>query len=522
MKKTKLTAMAAFINVSAIFAGGLLTNTNQSAQFLRNPSQDAATNIYSVYSNPAGVIKMPEGFHFSFNNQSAFQTRTITSTYAPFTGFGGNATKEFEGTASAAIVPSLQGVFRKGNWALSGSIAVSGGGGKATFNEGLPSFEAPIAYLATQVGASSYSVDQYMNGSNMIIGAQIGGTYKINEMFSAYGGFRLNIVNNGYQGHLKNIKINPQHPTLNPTGQMMLATDFFNGAAAGMTGVVNQLAPSITAGAGGYTMAQLVGSGQMTQAMANQLAAGLGSPAGFNQMTLQTVSTQYAANAEKYNGLSASVADKNLDCDQSGWGISPIVGLNFSYNKLNVGMKYEFNTKLNVENKTKIDDTGLFKNGVNTPHDIPALFTIGASYQVLPCLSASVGYHHFFDSESKMDGDKQKHIDGGANEYVAGLEYNINPMFLVSGGVQITQYGVKDGYQKDISFACDSYGIGLGGAVNVSPKVRINVGYFWSVYSDYAKNTDNYYPAAAPTAIKGTDVFSRTNKVFGAGVDFSF
>lgn len=63
-------------------------------------------------------------------------------------------------------------------------------------------------------------------------------------------------------------------------------------------------------------------------------------------------------------------ADKELDCDQTGWGVTPILGLDFKMNKWNIGVKYEFNTKLNVENKTRIDNTGLFANGVNTPHDI--------------------------------------------------------------------------------------------------------------------------------------------------------
>ena len=42
-------------------AGGILTNTNQSIDFLRNPSRDAAIGLDGVYSNPAGVAFMPEG-----------------------------------------------------------------------------------------------------------------------------------------------------------------------------------------------------------------------------------------------------------------------------------------------------------------------------------------------------------------------------------------------------------------------------------------------------------------------------
>jgi len=517
MNKSKLVAIATILNISASFAGGLLTNTNQSVHFLRNPARDASTQIDAVYTNPAGLIKLGEGFHFSFTNQSAFQTRTINSTYAPFVGFGGIDTKEFEGKASAPIIPSLQGVYRIGDWALSGSIAVSGGGGKATFNHGLPSFESTIAGLPVMLSANGvpttqYSVDQYMKGSAFIYGAQLGGTYKINEMFSAYAGFRLNIVNNGYEGHLRDIRINPMHPTINPTGSMMLATDFFNAAAGLATGVVNTLNPIIVGGAGNYTVSQLIAAGQLSQDMANQLKAGLGNPDNFNSMTIENVQKGYATVAEGHRQNAATVADKNLDCSQSGWGVAPILGFNFSYDKLNVGVKYEFKTKLNVENKTKIDDTGMFKDGVNTPHDIPAYLTIGASYQILPSLSASVGYHHFFDSDAKMADNKQKDA-GSTNEYLAGLEYRINRLFLVSAGGQITRYGIGDTYQKDLSFAVNSYSVGLGGEITISPKVKINVGYFWTKYSDYDK-----VPGGGTTK----DVFSRTNKVFGAGVDFSF
>ena len=166
-----------------------------------------------------------------------------------------------------------------------------------------------------------------------------------------------------------------------------------------------------------------------------------------------------------------------------------------------------------------------FKNGVNTPHDIPALFTVGVSYQITPQLMASIGYHHFFDSDADMADDKQQFINGGINEYLAGAEYRINKMFLVSAGVQFTRTGVTDDYQKDLSFSLDSYSIGFGGAVNVSKNVTINIGYFWTSYSDWTIDKDKYSSVTGtnpPVYIQGKDVFSRTNKVFAAGVAFSF
>lgn len=472
MNRSKLIAIAVFCNLSAVaFAGGLLTNTNQSVHFLRNPARDASTEIDAVYTNPAGLIKLSDGLHFSFTNQSAFQTRVITTTFPGFVMNGGSDTREFKGKASVPIIPSLQGAYKKGKWVLSGSAAVTGGGGKATFNHGLPSFEVlalgsvGIVNATKVVKANRYEVDQHMKGSNMIIGTQLGGTYEINKMFSAYAGFRLNIVSNKYEGYLRGLKMNLT-PASSPefSQQLVYAKE---------------------------VLEQVMQTPGLTDTQRGQMAI------------MAKASTDEGA---------------MLESSQTGWGVAPILGFNFNYeDKLNIGVKYEFKTSLDVENDTKRDDTGMFADGVNTAHDIPSLLTVGVSYKILPSLTASVGYHHYFDSKAKMDGGKQKYA-GSSNEYLAGVEYQIDRMFLVSAGGQITRYGVNDSYQKDLSFACNSYSIGLGGAVNISPTVRLNVGYFWTTYSDYKKPMDNYLG----TGMKGTDVFSRTNKVFGAGVDFSF
>ena len=97
MNKTKLICAALALSAAATAsAGGILTNTNQNIAFLRNPAQDAVIGIAGVYSNPAGVAFMNNGFHLSLNIQNAHQTREITSTFAPFA-YGaknfGNTTK---------------------------------------------------------------------------------------------------------------------------------------------------------------------------------------------------------------------------------------------------------------------------------------------------------------------------------------------------------------------------------------------------------------------------------------------
>ncbi|MBP1615906.1 MAG: putative outer membrane protein [Bacteroidetes bacterium] len=480
MRKLTLISVVLLIVSIPTFAGGLLTNTNQHILFLRYLARDASTQIDAVYSNPAGLAFMEDGFHMSFNVQSAFQTRTITSTFAPFEGNGGEATKKFKGEASVPFIPSLYGVYKKGNWAFSGSFAVTGGGGKATFNNGLGSFESGVAMVpatltaAGLTGTDQYSVQSYMDGSQIIYGLQIGATYKINENFSAYVGMRANYVNNSYFGYLRDIQANING------GSMVNVSDYFTGVST-----------------------------YLTQVAASYEAAG-------NTATAEAYRTQAATMQE----TAAKFEDKELDCDQTGWGITPILGVNFKKGKWNVGVKYEFNTKLNIENKTKKNTTGLvaYNDGVNTPHDIPSLLTAGVTYEILPELRASVGYHHFFDTHAKMANNKQDYINEGTNEFLAGAEWDVCKWAQVSAGMQRTKYDVGDGYQNDMSFAVSSYSYGFGAGFNIAKNAKVNVAYFWTNYGNYKEDYDSYNG----TGLAGTDVYRRTNKVFGVGIDYKF
>lgn len=492
MKKNLGIGIAMLIVSSTTFAGGLLTNTNQHIAFLRNPARDASIEIDAVYSNPAGLAFLyRDGFHISLNGQSAYQTRTINSCFRPFgMNIDGRTDKEgcreFVGKASAPIVPSLQAAYKRNKWVFSGSFAVTGGGGKATFNNGLGSFESQVAMipgLLQQAGtllgrpelqqASKYAVDSYMQGRQYIFGLQLGATYKITDYLSAYVGARFNYVSNGYMGHIRDIKSN-----IGPNGEMVNLNHYFTQMGE-----------------------------QAVQAAAAFQAAG-------DQASYE----KYMKLAGAANAVAEQTADKELDCDQTGWGVTPILGVDFKWKKLNVGVKYEFNTRLNVQNNTKVDDTGMFKDGVNTPHDIPSLLTVGVGYEILPMLRASVGYHHFFDTHAKMAGGKQKYISQGTNEYLAGLEWDICKWAQVSVGMQRTKYSLDDEYMSDMSFTTSSYSFGLGAGFQLAKDLKLNVAYFWTNYETQDKTVDNFLNSN----LTYTDSFTRTNKVFGVGIDYCF
>ena len=208
-----------------------------------------------------------------------------------------------------------------------------------------------------------------------------------------------------------------------------------------------------------------------------------------------------------------------LDVDQRGWGVAPILAVGYHQGPLTLAARYEFRTKINTENKTHTLNaptgteayTAAYQDGVKTRYDMPALLAVAAGYEFTPKLRATLEYHFFDDKNAQMAGDRQKELTRGTHEFLAGVEYDINQRFTVSCGAQRTDYGLSDNYQQDTSFACDSWSIGMGGAWNINEKIRLNAGYFISLYSDYEK-----------VASFGKETFSRTNNVIGIGIDYKF
>ena len=65
MKKLLLILTCVLLCPYLLNAGGIVTNTNQSATWVRTMVRDASTGIDAVYFNPAGLVKLNDGFHFS-------------------------------------------------------------------------------------------------------------------------------------------------------------------------------------------------------------------------------------------------------------------------------------------------------------------------------------------------------------------------------------------------------------------------------------------------------------------------
>ena len=560
--KYQKTALAALLlaMVTSTQAGGLLTNTNQNIAFNRNFARVGAIGIDGVYFNPAGVAFLDQGFHLSLNFQNVYQTRQITSAFSipafantpyeyPFTLNGGDKTdgsKFYEGKASVPILPSFQVAYNKDKWSFQAGFGLTGGGGKASFNEGLPSFERQIAILpalinqqlptfSTLLGqqetpATSYSMQSYMSGHQYNFGLQLAVAYKINENLSVFGGARFNYIYNKYEGNITNI-------SADVNGNSQNLYEYFGSKAKLLTEKAAALQAQAVAAktqADAY-QAQANAATDPTakaqlQAAANQYAAGAQQASAGAKMV--------SAGADKLNSSKELVKDRYVEVSQRGWGITPILGIDYRTGKWNFAARYEFTTKFNIENNTKRDDTQKYENGVNTPNDIPGILALGAQYEVLKNLRVMAGYNHYFDKDARMDNNKQRFLKHNTQEFLAGVEWDINPSVTVSAGGQRTLYGLGDGkYLTDLSFVTSSYSFGVGAKIKVAKNAHLNVAYFFTNYSKFTKNYEDAITIGREQvtqpdgtisvqpktlATKNTDIFTRTNKVLGVGLDIDF
>ena len=494
MYKVKFISVAVMLaTATTAMAGGILTNTNQSVEFLKNPARDAAIGLDGVYSNPAGVVFMPEGFHLAINWQYAHQTRTVRSTN-PLFALGkkndGKTSKTFEGIADAPFIPSVQAAYNTGNWSIQFNFSIPGGGGVCEFEKGLGSFESAVGMIAKQLeplGAQGYDVDAYMRGRQYYFGFQLGAAYKINEHLSVYGGLRALYGNASYKARLSNIQVNTQ-------GGYVNFDTFLNNAVSNINKQLGQA--ELATQMGVYTQEQYAAAKAKADAALEQLDP-----------------------LQKYS------LGVNLMSNQIGIGIAPVIGVDYKVGAFNFAVKYEFNTQMKMKNNStlekamEVEAVNKFQDGTKVDEDAPALLTVGAQWSVIPSVRVNAGYHHYFDTKANWYNHSEKLLDGDTNEYLAGAEWDINEKFNISAGGQITRYQLTDDYMNDMSFVVNSYSFGFGVSYKPTKNIKVTAAYFQTNYEDYDKVT------MADPSTKATivgDSFTRTNSVLGLGAEFTF
>ena len=477
--KFALALVAAMTITTTVFAGGPMTNSNQSASFLRSIARGTSLDPDAVYNNPAGVVFMDNGFHIGINDQMAKQTRTVTSTYAPFAMSNGNATKEYVGEVFSPIIPSVHFAWKHNRWAVMVGMGVNGGGGSLEFADGLASFERQFSVLpgaisqlgqqlgqmnpAMAVSANRYSMDMYLKGNSMTLAFNAGVAFRITDWLSAAAQLRYSTTSNGYEGYMKNIQINPTMAAMGLQGDMMSAAQFFTAAGAAL--------------------------GQLNPALAQQAAV-------------------YAA----------QTADHILDVKQKGTSISPVLALAFHKGKWDASVKYEFKmaTELEIESEPiSAHDpviNGIFPNGAKVKSETPALLAVALSRH-FGSVKVTAEWHHYFDKDAQNSFSPC--ITGNTNEYLLGAEWSISDKWLVSAGVQRTALNMDINKYSDMNFVTSSTSVAAGVKYNFSEKVGLNLGIMPTFY-------DKETAVGQASGINFTDVYHRTSIAWGIGLDLKF
>lgn len=544
MNKLKAACLTAAIASSSVsFAGGFLTNTNQNVAFNRMMSREASIGIDGVYYNPAGVVFLGDGHHLSINWQLAYQDRTIKNDYRLFTNNVNNpiTPREFKGEAFAPVIPSFQYAYNKGRWSFQGNFALTGGGGKCTFDNGLGSFERIVAETAmaacglarTVDGAlgsvlgrevsmfgsdqafgagGKYSFNSYMHGRQYYFGLSLGAAYKVSDNFSVFGGVRGIYATTNYYGYVEDIKVGnmPLYMVLDPTkkdaANIELSCDQ---SGIGFTPIIGV---DFKTGKWNFSAKYEFKTRMRLKNKSVNLVPSIGNlPANLSSQMTQILTAQFTQ-----AGLPAEQAAAKAEA------AATAVLANQTVQKTMLGLKNQFDTELD-------EAIGEYADGKKIAADIPAYLSVGVGYSPIDPLRINVGFHFFDDKNAKAYNNRQEKLGHGTLEYNAGVEYDINKKFTVSAGWQSTNYGLPEEeattskdkrFMDDKSFVTSSNSVGLGGVWHFNKKMSFTVAYFHTFYQH--KKTTESVELIPGNAINYSADYSRNNNVFAAGIDINF
>ncbi|MBN1386992.1 MAG: hypothetical protein JW965_01010 [Bacteroidales bacterium] len=470
----------------SIFAGGLVTNTNQSAMFTRFQCRDATIDVDAAYYNPAGLVHFSDGFFFSVNNLTLGEVDLITSDSDNF-----DEPQEYKGRVITPIFPAVYAVYKTGRFAFSGGVNLIGGRGSAKYETGLPSFERKIADLIPYMRTNLEPVDQAVtdvSGSDPLYsnitdyeltaeytirsfhpGLQLNMAYMINDYFSVATGLRLVRGKNTYRGSLTGINISGTN-------------------------------------ADGYFKMD---------------------PADYLREIANTVGDTLVPSLE--NALDQVELGTNVvvDAVEVGYGFTPVISIDYAPSLYtNWALKYEFKTRLSLQTEVinGKDGGGRFVDGEEIIADMPAMLSFGLTRRPSNRFMYYAGIHYYFDKPIDFDGSKDEiidMIDKNSYELAFGAEYKFGNAIRLSAGWLMVRPGVNKEYQSERRYSLPSNTLGGGVGLRLSDLVDLNLGVSYTLYKKGEKEY-SYTPENTTSSVDVTEYYDTRTFVFAVGLDFLF
>ncbi len=217
-----------------------------------------------------------------------------------------------------------------------------------------------------------------------------------------------------------------------------------------------------------------------------------------------------------------------LDSKDNASGFSGVIGINATpTEKLNIGVRYETQAKLDFTTAVTTDDIGLMVNGDKHRRDLPGMLGIGMGYNVTEKFRASAEMNYYFqtaaDWGTMADDTKLSTIAGNAVNYAACFEYKVSPKLLWSLG---TMYTVLNWENRDLYYTTigafetvpgNNVTVNTGCAYALTGKTKLNLGIAKTFYEkDRQINVLNAAPYEVTATVNNSVMF------LSAGLDFQF
>ncbi|MES0350783.1 MAG: hypothetical protein ABUK19_08695, partial [Desulfobacteria bacterium] len=175
-----------FAVATPLMAGGIENKHNYSAEYIRTLNRNAATDSAdAVVYNPAGVVKMEDGFYVNLSGQYVFKDYSNT--------VGGT---EFD-QDKPDIAPSLFALFSKDQWAAYAAFNIVCGGGTVEYDDGNATTleigtgtALKLDALAPAPPGTSRLTSHSLDGESFHFAFTVGGAYQFNDWLSASLGLR--------------------------------------------------------------------------------------------------------------------------------------------------------------------------------------------------------------------------------------------------------------------------------------------------------------------------------------------
>jgi long-subunit fatty acid transport protein len=424
--------------------GGVFYNSNLSAEYIRSFDRNSAIDDADcVAYNMAGTVRLRPGLSFNVSNQSILQRATVRTQGNPVLG-----DRTYTSRNPVWLVPNIYVAYRKGRWAVFTALETMGATAVRRWRDGLPSLDLAGKQAAGYGGAASGLI-----GADAYVAAASAGAGPAQAQ-AAEVAARLD-------------------PTPFPSSSWLKGSSRW---MAWRHGAAYRFGP------------------RLALAVAGRLV-----------WACQDV-TGGAAGASTYNQYGHDLRARSVtlvDVSSRAVGYSGEIGINLYPNPdLVLDLGFEMATALRFRTSVRggADGAGRFVDGQEARLDLPRTWRLGLGWQLTPKLRASLGLNAYLEHAARMgllddptDRIVARRDYRNTYEQAAALEYQLDPRWLLSVGVNVNQIGQRRSATLDISLpgAHNNYlSLGTGFRYQASDRLRFNLGVACTGFAHHYRNAD--------------------------------